>query len=100
VDLLLKVDEALRRARLGLGFRLRDRILRYVSSARHLLGGDRALDLAIFQNVLPALRSSAPRYAELLKELGTILTPGRFARTAGMLQALQDDPESDFFHLL
>lgn len=100
VDLLVRIDEALRRSRLGLGFRRRDRILRYVASARGLLGEDRALDLALLQNLLPALRPSAPRYRELLEELARLLPSGRFQRVAPVLAALREDPESDFFQLL
>jgi hypothetical protein len=100
VDLILRVDEALRRSRLGLGFRLRDRLLRYISSARSLLGEDRAIDLALLQNVLPTLRPTAVNYLSTLKELQLLLPPGRFRRTAETLKALEDDPESDFFQLL
>jgi hypothetical protein len=100
VDLVLSLDEILRRFRLGLGFRVRDRILRYVSSARQLLGEDRALDLALLQNAVPALRSTAPRYQDLLRELQQLLVPGRFRRTSQALQTLAEDPESDYFQLL
>lgn len=100
VELILKIDDVLRRSRMGLGFRLRDRLLHFISSARPLLGEDRAIDLAVLQNVLPGLRPLAPRYMELLKELESLLPPGRFRRSAQMLQALQEDPESDFFQLL
>jgi energy-coupling factor transporter ATP-binding protein EcfA2 len=100
LDLILRVDEALRRSRLGLGFRVRDRVLRYISSARPLLGEDRAVDLALLQNVLPGLRPSAKSYRELLKELRALLQPGRYRRTAEILEALEEDPESDFFRLL
>ncbi len=100
VDLLLQVDQLLRSSRLGLGFRLRDRILRYVGSAHELVGEDPALDLALLQNVVPRLRPTAPRYTELLAELQKMLPPGRFRRTAEALKALAEDPESDYFQLL
>jgi hypothetical protein len=100
VQFILRVEEILRRSRLGLGFRVRDRILRYVSSARALLGEERSIDFAFLQNVLPGLRPTAPRYMELLRDLRSLFPESRFRRTAHLLKALEDDPESDFFQLL
>ena len=100
VDLLLKIDDAMRESRLGIGFRLRDRILRYVGSACELLGEDRAIDLALLQNLVPRLRPTAPSYPELLGELQSLITPGRFRRTAEILQTLNEDLDSDYFQLL
>ena len=100
VDLILQADDILKRSRLSLGFRVRDRMLRYVSSARSLLGEDRAVDLAFLQNVIPCLRPVAPRYIELLRDLQGLLPEARFQRTARMLKNLEEDPESDIFQLL
>lgn len=100
VQVVLKVEEILRRSRMGLGFRVRDRILRYVSSARSVLGEERATDFAILQNVLPGLRPIAPRYMELLKDLRALFPENKYRRTGQLLHALEEDSESDFFQLL
>ena len=99
IEPLLKIDDAFSRSRDGLGFRLRDRVLRYTASAQHLLGTDTALDYALVQNVVPRLRPAAPRYIELLQELQGLLPPDRFPRTGTCLKALEREPGHSFFEL-
>jgi hypothetical protein len=101
LDLLVKVDEALRRARSGMGYRVRDRVLSYVASARGLIGEERALDLALFANVAPRLRPNAPGWDEALRGLEELLPAGRFPRTAEVLKKMsQAEGELGFFQLI
>ena len=101
-DFLLKVNEVLRRSRLGLGFRQRDRVLDYVASAREFLFTvDRALDFQLMQVVLPRLRPTAPNYKETLRALQELIPRPRFPRTSDMLARILESPaENDFFQLL
>ena len=88
-------------ARLGLGFRQRDRVLDYVASARPFLAEDRALDFQFMQVVLPRLRPSAPNYKETLRALQDLIARPRFPRAADMLARILEAPaENDFFQLL
>ncbi len=100
-DFILRVNEVLRRSRLGLGFRQRDRMLDYVASARPFLAEDRALDFQLMQVVLPRLRPTAPHYKETLRALQEFIGRPRFPRAADMLGAILEAPaEIDFFQLL
>jgi len=100
-DFLLKVNDVLKRSRLGLGFRQRDRVLDYVASARDFLAVDRALDFQLMQVVLPRLRPTAPNYKETLRALQEIIARPRFPRAADMLGRILESPaENDFFQLL
>lgn len=101
LELLVKVDEALRPSRWGVGFRVRNRILAYVASASRLVGEDRALDLAIRGNIAPRLRPNVPGAEKVLSGLRDLLPPGRFPRTAYVLEAMSGaEGEHDFFRLL
>ena len=98
---LLRINEILRRSRLGLGFRQRDRVLDYVANAKPFLPEDRALDFQLMQVVLPRLRPTAPNYKDTLRALQEFITRPRFPRAADMLARILDAPaENDFFQLL
>lgn len=98
---LLRINEALKGSRLGLGYRQRDRILDYVTSARPFLAEDRALDFQLMQVVLPRLRPSAPNYKETLRALQELIARPRFPRASDMLARILEAPaENDFFLLL
>ena len=100
-EFLLKVNDVLRRSRLGLGYRQRDRVLDYVASARPFLAEDRALDFQLMQVVLPRLRPAAPHYKETLRALQEFITRPRFPRASDMLGHILEAPaENDFFQLL
>ncbi len=98
---LLRVNEALKASRLGLGFRQRDRVLDYIASAKPFLAEDRALDFQLMQVVLPRLRPSAPNYKETLRSLQELIARPRFPRASDMLARILEAPaENDFFQLL
>jgi hypothetical protein len=101
LELVIKIDEALRESRWGVGFRVRDRILSYVASTRHLLNEEMALDQAIFGNIAPRLRPNAPGAEKVLRALRDLLPSGRFPRTAAVLEAMERaEGERDFFQLV
>ncbi|MBN1417578.1 MAG: hypothetical protein JXP34_02315 [Planctomycetes bacterium] len=98
LDLLVKIDETLRASRSGIGYRVRNRILAYVASACHLIGEEKALDLALFSSVVPRLRRGAPGWERLLKDLRGLLPAGHFPRTSDILSAIADEEgEFEFF---
>ncbi|HZT80568.1 MAG TPA: AAA family ATPase, partial [Gemmataceae bacterium] len=98
---LVRINDVLRRSRLGIGFRQFDRMLDYVASARPFLAEDRALDLQLSQVILPRLRPTAPGFAETLQALRQVVTGDRFPRTADHLARLAEArAEDDFFQLL
>ena len=99
--LLRDIDPELRRIQSGLGFRLRDRILAYLATARPLLEADRAVDLAISQTVLPRLRTHHVAFPEVVAKLLERLPIERYPRTGRILEALRESEGShDFFQLL
>ena len=100
-DLLLEVNQALRPARLGLGFRQFDRVLRYVESSRPFVREDVALDYQFKQVVLPQLRRTAPRFAVTVQALARLMPRERFPRSAEMLsRILEARDDEDYFQLL
>ncbi len=100
-QVLLQVNEVLRRSRLGLGFRQYDRLLSYVASARPFFTEDKALDLQLMQVVMPRLRPTAPGFPETLPALRQAIPADRFPRTAEHLARLVEArAEDDFFQLL
>lgn len=100
-EFLLTLDRPLRTIRSGLAFRLRDRVLSYVASARGLLSDDQALDLAIAQSVLPRLRTQNPKFLEAAEEMLRLLPGARFPRSSRILTDLRDAGGAhDFFQLL
>jgi hypothetical protein len=98
---LLEVNETLRPAHLGLGYRQFDRVLRYVESARPFLSEDAALDYQLKQVVLPRLRPTAPHFAETVQALTRLVARDRFPRSADILaRILEARAEDDYFQLL
>jgi hypothetical protein len=101
LEFLLDVDAVLRGIRSGMAYRLRDRILTHVASARGVLSEDRSLDFALAQCVLPRLRTGAARFGDVSGELARLISPERFPRAGALLQALREGGgEHDFFQLL
>jgi hypothetical protein len=101
LELVLALDECLRAHGLRVSFRVRDRVMRYVSSARGLLRDDRAMDLAILQNVLPHVRPTVARFPRLVERLRDLLPAARFRRCHEILEAMnRPDGENDFFQLI
>src|SRR5262249_15183099 len=100
-ELLLEVNQALRPARLGLGFRQFDRVLRYVESSRPFFREDEALDYQFKQVVLSRLRRAAPRFAVTVQALARLMPRERFPRSAELLsRILEASAEEDYFQLL
>jgi dynein-related subfamily AAA family protein len=100
-EFLLKVDEKLRPIRSGLGFRIRDRILAHVASAKGILGVDRALDFALAQCVLPRIQINHARFSEVAGELVDLIPSKRFARAGRILEDLREaDGTYDFFQVV
>jgi hypothetical protein len=98
---LLEIDEILRPARLGLGYRQFQRILRYVQSAQPFFSEDTALDYQLRQVILPRLRSTTPRFGETVQALARLLVRDRFPRSADVLACILDArTENDYFRLL
>jgi len=98
---LLQIESTLRQARLSLGRRQFDRMLRYLASSRDLLPEDKALDFQIVQVVLPRVRLTSPGVEDMLRELQRLLTPDRFPRSAAILERMTaPGVENDFFQLL
>ncbi|MFQ5654100.1 MAG: McrB family protein [Planctomycetota bacterium] len=98
---VLELDRLLRPIRSGLAFRLRDRMLSYVASARDLLPEDRAIDLALSQSVLPRVRAHHPLFGEVVGNLAGLLPKDRFPRTGLLLEQLRSaEGAYDFFQLL
>jgi hypothetical protein len=98
---LLEINETLRPARLGLGYRQFDRILRYLESARPFFTEDVALDYQLKQVVLPRLRTTAPHFAETVQALARLVPRERFPRSADILtRILEARAEDDYFQLL
>ncbi len=99
-DLLVHIDEALRHARSGLGFRIRDRMLAYIASARGLVNEEGAFDLAFLTNVAPRLRPNAPGWKRVLDSLQGLLPAGRFPRSADAMKTMADTEGEHGFFLL
>lgn len=98
---LLRINDLLRKANLGLGYRQFDRMLSYVAAALPFLSEDRALDYQLVQVVLPRLRPGSPSYRETLEALGGEVPRDRFPRAAEFLARMVEAPaENDFFQLL
>jgi hypothetical protein len=96
--LLREVDAKLRECGPGIGYRSYARARRFVSSSDGLLPVDVATDYALFQYLLPRVPTRHRDGDRLLAELLRLLPAGRYARTAGALEAMQDGDE--FFHVL
>ncbi len=95
---LVAIDQELRLCSLSLGFRVRDRVLRYLASAALLLDKDRALDLSIAHSAMPRLCARAARIHECLDRLSRLLPADRFPRSNFVLRGLQQSKgEHDFF---
>jgi hypothetical protein len=100
-EFLLKINDLLKRSRLGFGFRPFDRILRYVASARPLLSEDAALDFQLKQVVLSRLRVTAPAFAETLQALTESIPRSHFPRSADILERMAESrAEDDYFQVL
>lgn len=98
---LLEVNETLRPARLGMGYRQFDNMLRYVHSARPFFTEDSALDYQLKQVVLPRLRNTAPHFAETVQALARLVTKERFPRSADVLARIMEArAEDDYFQLI
>jgi hypothetical protein len=101
IEQLLALDKLITGYQGGLGYRVRNRLLAYLSSAQGLLSSDRSLDYAIAQMVLPRLRAAAPGFAHLLEELVAAWPGERFPRCGTLLnRMLEADGEYEFFQLL
>ena len=92
---LLEINGALKPARLGLGYRQFDRVLRYVESARPFFTADTALDFQMKQVILPRLRPSAPRFAGIVQALVRLVPTDRFPRSAEMLTRILEIRRDD-----
>ncbi len=100
-ELLLQVDARLRRMRSGLGFRLFNRMLKYVASSADLLAPDRALDFALAQSMLPRIPTHHPEFQKEGAALLELLPADRFPRVARILGPMKDSGgEHGFFQLV
>ncbi|HWE40000.1 MAG TPA: AAA family ATPase [Isosphaeraceae bacterium] len=100
-EFLLKINDLLRKAGLGLGYRQFDRMLAYVAAAHPFLSEDTALDYQLVQVVLPRLRPGSPSYRETLEKFRAEVPRERFPRAADFLGRMVEAPsENDFFQLL
>jgi hypothetical protein len=101
LELLFEVDRRVARSQAGLGFRVLNRVLGYLGSAKGILSEDRALDFAFAQMVVPRLRASSATFLDLVADLAKLLPESRFPRTADLLRKLAEaEGERDFFQLL
>lgn len=96
--LLVRLDEVLRAARSGLGYRSFQRARTFAASAKGVLGDDVAVDFAVFQYVLPRIRTLHRDAQGLLGELKRLLPEDRFPRSANALTRMHEGDE--FFHII
>jgi hypothetical protein len=92
---LLEINNALKPARLGLGYRRFDRVLRYIESARPFFATDTALDFQLKQVILTRLRPSAPGFAATVQALVRLVPTDRFPRSAEMLTRILEIRRDD-----
>jgi hypothetical protein len=99
---LLEIHNALKPARLGLGYRQFERVLSYVESAQPFFTADTALDFQLKQVVLPRLlRPFAPHVAATVQALSRLVPVDRFPRSAELLtRIVEARAEDDYFQLL
>lgn len=96
--LLVRLDEVLRGARSGLGYRSFQRARTFAASAKGVLADDVAADFAIFQYVLPRIRTLQRDAQGLLGELKRLLPEDRFPRSANAMTRMHEGDE--FFHVI
>jgi hypothetical protein len=98
---LLKLDQILRRSRLGFGFRQFYRMLTYIASSEGLIDVSTAIDFQLMQVVIPRLRRTAPFFRDTLEALVAIIEEHRYPRSARMISRIREsDGEDDFFQLI
>ncbi|MFO1055123.1 MAG: hypothetical protein U1F36_23140 [Planctomycetota bacterium] len=93
VQLLTRADELLRGARSGLGYRSFARARSFVASARGVLTDETALDYAVFQYVLPRVRTLQKESQRLLAELAKTLPAEQFPRSSAAISRMLDGDE-------
>lgn len=100
-EFLRDLDEALRLAGQGLGFRRFEQILQYVATAEGLMSADEAIDYEVRQVVLPRLRKNAYRFEDMLKRLQVLLKADRFPGSGSLLERIAaTESDYEFFQLL
>jgi energy-coupling factor transporter ATP-binding protein EcfA2 len=98
VQLLQTIDETLRAARLGLGYRAFQRARTFAAGARELLALDVVTDFAVFQFVLPRVRTMQRDAKRVLDHLKRLLPAERYPRSSDAVARMQDGDE--FFHVI
>lgn len=98
VQLLQTIDEALRAAHLGLGYRAFQRARTFAAGARELLPSDVVTDFAVFQFVLPRVRTMQRDAKRVLDHLKRLLPAERYPRSSAAVARMQDGDE--FFHVI
>lgn len=101
LEFLRDLDEALRLANQGLGFRRFEQIQQYVAAAAGLMSTDEALDYEVRQVVLPRLRKNAFHFDDMLKRLQVLLKADRFPGSSSLLERIAaSESDYEFFQLL
>jgi hypothetical protein len=101
MEFIRDLDEALRLANQGLGFRRFEQMQQYIATAEGLMSTDEALDYEVRQVVLPRLRKNAYRFDDMLKRLQVLLKANRFPGSSALLERLAaTESDYEFFQLL
>ena len=98
VQLLQTIDETLRSVRLGLGYRAFQRARTFAAGARELLPGEVVADFAVFQFVLPRVRTMQRDAKRVLDQLQRLLPAERYPRSSAAVVRMQEGDE--FFHVI
>jgi hypothetical protein len=101
MEFIRDLDEALRLANQGLGFRRFEQMQQYIATAAGLMSTDEAIDYEVRQVVLPRLRKNAYRFDDMLKRLQVLLKADRFPGSSSLLDRLAaTESDYEFFQLL
>lgn len=95
LEFLRDLDEALRLANQGLGFRRFEQIQQYIAGTEGLMSPDEALDYEMRQVVLPRLRKNAFHFDDMLKRLQVLFKAERFPGSSSLLERIAA-AESDY----